>query len=401
MCCHFHVLSDTGTSVLIKGIGLNVLSVPLHKIILSSQLVSGEVVVGVRPSLPVEGVDIIMGNHLAGCRVWPDTFSPPVVSSFPLPGPDESNKKFPEVFTACAVTRSMISAQPKLSSDPGVVRPTFSLPDDFSVSLSELIQEQQLDSSLYKLFEGVISSDEIRHVAHGYFLQDGMLVRKWIPHGNDFAGDPIMQVVVPEKYRSLVLKISHDKLAGHLGVKKTYDRILRCFFWPKLKKDVSKYIKTCHTCQLTGKPNQKIKPAPLFPIPAVSPPFEHLIIDCVGPLPRSKSGSIYLLTVMCASTRYPAAYPLRTITAKSVVKALTQFISVFGIPKIVQSDQGSNFTSHLFSQVLKLLHIKHIKLVLITPKARGFWSVSIRRLSPYCVRIVRRWRVIGRRDCRG
>ncbi len=145
----------------------------------------------------------------------------------------------------------------------------------------------------------MISSDEIRHVAHGYFLQDGMLVRKWIPHGNDFAGDPIMQVVVPEKYRSLVLKISHDKLAGHLGVKKSYDRILRHFFGPKLKKDVSKYIKTCHTCQLTGKPNQKIKPAPLFPIPAVSPPFEHLIIDCVGPLLKSKSGSIYLLTVMC------------------------------------------------------------------------------------------------------
>jgi len=57
-------------------------------------------------------------------------------------------------------------------------------------------------------------------IAHGYFLQDGMLVRKWIPHGNDFAGDPIMQVVVPEMYRSLVLRISHDNLAGHLGVKK-------------------------------------------------------------------------------------------------------------------------------------------------------------------------------------
>ncbi len=163
----FSSLSDTGTSVLIKGIGLNVLSVPLHRIMLLSQLVSGEVVVGVHPSLPVEGVDIIMGNNLAGGRVWPDTFSPPVVSSFPLPGPDESNKNFPEVFTACAVTRSMISAQPKLSSDPGEVGPTFSLPDDFSVSLSELIREQQLDSSLSKLFEGAISSDEIRHVAHG------------------------------------------------------------------------------------------------------------------------------------------------------------------------------------------------------------------------------------------
>lgn len=275
----FSSLSDTGTSVLIRGIGLNVLSVPLHKIMLSSQLVSGEVVIGVRPSFPVDGVDIIMGNNLAGGRVWPDTFSPPVVSSFPILDPDESSKNFPEVFTACAVTRSMASAQPKLFSDSTVVRPTFSLPDDFSVSLSELIQELQLDSSLQNLFESVMSSDEIRHVAHGYFLQDGMLVRKWIPHGSDFAGDPIMQVVVPEKYRSIVLKISHDELAGHLGVKKTYDRILRHFFWPKLKKDVSKYIKTCHTRQLTGKPNQKIKPAPLFPIPAVSPPFEHLIID--------------------------------------------------------------------------------------------------------------------------
>ncbi len=132
-----------------------------------------------------------------------------------------------------------------------------------------------------------------------------MLVKKWIPHGNDFAGDPIMQVVVPAKYRSLVLKISHDKLAGHLGVKKPMTESFVFFGGPKLKKDVLKYIKTCHNCQLTGKPNQKIKPAPLFPIPAVSPPFEHLIIDCVGPLPISKSGRIYLLTLMCASTRYP------------------------------------------------------------------------------------------------
>uniref|UniRef100_A0A8C1I8K6 Gypsy retrotransposon integrase-like protein 1 n=1 Tax=Cyprinus carpio TaxID=7962 RepID=A0A8C1I8K6_CYPCA len=390
----FSFLSDTGTSVLVRGIGLDVMSVPLHRVTLSSELVSGEVVIGVRPSLPVDGVDIIMGNNLAGDKVWPDTFSSPVVLSVPLPGSDESHKNYPEVFTACAVTRSMTSTQPRVTSDSAVVKP-FSLPDNFSVSPSELLQEQQLDSSLHQLFERVMSPEEIRNVAHGYFLQDGILVRKWIPHGSDFAGDPIIQVVVPEKYRSLVLQISHDKLAGHLGVKKTYHRILCHFFWPKLKKDVSQYIKTCHTCQLTGKPNQKIKPAPLFPIPAVSPPFEHLIIDCVGPLPRSKSGSIYLLTVMCASTRYPAAYPLRTITAKSVVKALTQFISIFGIPKIVQSDQGSNFTSHLFSQVLKLLHIKHNKASAYHAQSQGalerFHQTLKSLLRSYCTEMEGDW----------
>ncbi len=84
---------------------------------------------------------------------------------------------------------------------------------------------------------------------------------------------------------------------------------------------------------------------------------EHLIIDCVGPLPHSRSGAVYLLTVMCQSARYPTASPLHTITARSIVRALSQFISIFGIPRIIQSDQGSNFTSYLFSQVLKQLRI--------------------------------------------
>ena len=87
--------------------------------------------------------------------------------------------------------------------------------------------------------------------------------------------------------------------------------------------------------------------------------FEHLLIDRVGPYPKSKAGSLYLLAVICQSNRYPAAYPLQNITAKSVVKALSQFVSVFGIPKVIQTDRGTNFTSQLFGEVLKRLHVKH------------------------------------------
>lgn len=160
------------------------------------------------------------------------------------------------------------------------------------------------------------------------------------------------------------------------------------------------YIKTCHTCQISGKPNQSIAPAPLFPISAICQPFNHLIIDCVGPLPRSRSGSIYLLTVMCQTTRYPAAYPLRTITARAVVCALTHFIFIFGIPKIIQTDQGSNFSSHVFSQVLKQLHIRTTKLLPTMRKVRAPWKGSIKLLSR-CVLTALRWREIGRRDCPG
>lgn len=58
--------TDTGGSVLIRGLGLSQISVPLHKMYLQSELVDGKVVAGVRPSLPVEGVDIILGHELVG-----------------------------------------------------------------------------------------------------------------------------------------------------------------------------------------------------------------------------------------------------------------------------------------------------------------------------------------------
>ena len=56
---------------------------------------------------------------------------------------------------------------------------------------------------------------------------------------------------------------------------------------------------------MVGKPNQTLPKAPLQPIPAFEEPFSRVIIDCIGPLPKTKSGNQYLLTVRCASTRFP------------------------------------------------------------------------------------------------
>nr|XP_033966242.1 uncharacterized protein LOC117466868 [Pseudochaenichthys georgianus] len=238
-------------------------------------------------------------------------------------------------------------------------------------SPSDLGKEQKNDPTLQALYSQVLPDEEFRSAARGYFLQDGLLVRKWVPQGDCFMGEEVVQVVLPSKLRLTVLQTAHDGIAGHLGVKKTYNRVGRYFYWPLLKKDIAAFIKTCNTCQLTGKPNQVIKPAPLYPIPVVGNPFEHLIVDCVGPLPRSKAGNNFLLTVMCQATRYPAAYPLRNITTRSVVKALTQFITIFGLPKIIQSDQGTNFTSKLFAEVLQQLNIKHSQSSAYHPQSQG------------------------------
>ena len=360
----FSAESATGDFVLMRGMEMGLAAVPRHTIVLDCDLVQGVVPVGVCPALPLDEVQMILGNDLAGSAVWAGV-PPPVVVSRPLiSGNPSEDGLLPDVFPVCAVTR----AQSRKMSVPDLHVPEsgdiireqgVSLPDLPPFVLKEdWVENQKTDSSLSALWEEVLSAEETREVARGYFVQGDLLVRKWVPCVGDSVGEPIFQVVVPDGFRGDVLKTAHDS-CGYLGVKKTYDRVLRYFFWPGLKRDVARYVESCHVCQVMGKPSQVIKPAPLSPIPAVSQPFEHLIVDCVGPLPPSKSGCAYMLTVMCQTTRYPAAFPLRSISVKQVVRALTQFFSTFGIPRVIQTNQGSNFTSHMFKQILLQLGVKH------------------------------------------
>ncbi len=110
--------SELGSSVPVRGMGLNVLHVPLHKVILDCDLFQGEAALAVRPALPIEGVAVILGNKLAGDQVWSNV-SPSVVVEEKLSlnqDLDESKWDFPEVFTAGAVTRAMLRI--KTNMDP-------------------------------------------------------------------------------------------------------------------------------------------------------------------------------------------------------------------------------------------------------------------------------------------
>lgn len=409
-----------GSSVLLKGVEMGCEPAPLHSVHINSPLVTGQVVVALRPSLPFEGISVILGNDLAGGRI----LAHPRVTLVPmLEAPDELAQRFPQVFPSCAVTRAMSK---RLSEDipctltemkqpravelsetfmhdlesmipkPKEVETCVSVPDvplglesvtkaekmepvvsqvsagDITVPREHLKAEQRKDPSLSPLFEE--SSENVSEMASGYFLKDGVLMRKWcspsVPLQDEWCH--VFQVVVPTMFRSEILKMAHDgTMAGHLGVNKTYDRILRNFFWPGLKKDVVAYCKSCHICQLAGKPNQTIPVSPLLPIPAFDQPFSRVLVDCVGPLPRTKSGNQFLLTIMCASTRFPEAIPLRTITARTVLKHLVKFFTFVGLPKTVQSDQGTNFMSKVFNQVLEQLGVSHCHSSAYHPESQG------------------------------
>lgn len=163
----------------------------------------------------------------------------------------------------------------------------------------------------------------------------------------------VTQIVVPKPLRNEIVHLAHDDwFAGHLGENKMYDCMLYCFLWQGLKRNVKQYCKTCHTCQVCGKSNETVPPYPLY---------ERVIVDWAGPLPRTKAGQKFLLTMMCAIARFPEAILPCKITMATILKA---FFPVFGLLKVVQADQGTNFMSQVFAQVIKQLTITQMHVTL-------------------------------------
>ena len=101
----FSEKTSSGTSVLIQGVECGFINVPLHNIYLSSDLVTGLVAVGIRPSLPFKGVHLLLGNELAGDKVVVD----PLLITTPCVDqpPDPIEQEIPDLYPSCAVTRAL------------------------------------------------------------------------------------------------------------------------------------------------------------------------------------------------------------------------------------------------------------------------------------------------------
>ena len=289
------------------------------------------------------------------------------------------------------ITKSLSHNLPEHQTDSN---DSTSVSDHFSSSLveeghdirsrSQLSKEQHKDPEISPLFHKAVSETDLAQDPICFYIKNGILMRKWrspeVRADDEWAVNH--QIVVPKI-------LAHETpMSGHLGVNKTYHKILNHFYWPRLKSDVSNYCRSCHTCQVVGKPNQVIPKAGLQPIPAFDEPFSRIIIDCVGPLPKTKSGNEYLLTIMCASTRFPEAIPLRNIKTKTNVKALVKFFTFVGLPKSVQSDQGLNFMSGIFQQVMHELGIKQYRTSAYHPESQGalerFHQTLKHMIRSYC-----------------
>ena len=99
-----------------------------------------------------------------------------------------------------------------------------------------MIEKQSNDKELLDLFKITLTPVEAEKVSVGYLIKDNILMIKWSPTecDNSEKGETLYQIVVPTVHRRE--ELSHDlPMSGHLGVRKTYNRVLQHFYWPGLK----------------------------------------------------------------------------------------------------------------------------------------------------------------------
>nr|XP_043871756.1 uncharacterized protein LOC122760682 [Solea senegalensis] len=218
---------------------------------------------------------------------------------------------------------------------------------------------QSGDDTLKNLFAKVTNGNS---VGEKFMVDEGVLYTIDNDH---------KRLVVPVQCRDIIMHLAHSlPWAGHLGRHKTYLRVSSRFYWPSMYTDIQKYCATCPTCQKSCT-TRKSDRAFLRPLPVISIPFRRIAMDIVGPLLKSSGGHQYILVVCDYATRFPEAFPLRTITAPAVLRALVQLFSRVGIPDEILTDQGTNFTSKLSQLFYKQLGISPIKTTPYHPQTDG------------------------------
>ena len=90
------------------------------------------------------------------------------------------------------------------------------------------------------------------------------------------------RIILPVKLRNKAIELAHE---DHAGMTKTKQPIRSKLWWPYMDKDIERHIRTCHPCQIVGKPDP---PEPVQPTKLPDEPWTDLAIDVRGPFPTGE-----------------------------------------------------------------------------------------------------------------
>lgn len=218
------------------------------------------------------------------------------------------------------------------------------------------IKELQDDDFVIKLIKDAIIEGEILNVPNfqNYSLNsdNGLLMYRTEKNltQDRYFNQP--KIVVPTILQKEVLERVHS---AHYGQLKTFNLVRKHFYWTGYFKDVENFVESCWECmKLKG----KIPRQALAEMPICTKNGEILSLDICGPFIQTPKGNKFVLTIIDQFSRFVQFYPLKTVSAEEVADKLIHYISIFGAPREVLTDNGGAFIAHLQRRVQEVFGIK-------------------------------------------
>ena len=178
------------------------------------------------------------------------------------------------------------------------------------------------------------------------------------------------RLVVPTTLRKQVLSELH---ASHQGRLRTKQRAQLIVYWPGMDNEIDNLILGCKMCQdsLPSHP-----PEPITQKPRPTRPFQEIAVDFC-----SYAGRDFLVLVDTCTDWPDIVFMGSNTTTPRLVTALKKEFCRSGVPDVLWSDQGPQFTSKLFHDFTTEWGIKHVTSTPTYPQSNGKAEATVKSMK--------------------
>ena len=153
----------------------------------------------------------------------------------------------------------------------------------------------------------------------------------------------LQRCIIVEEGRKLLEDLHLGACGHHMAPRTLVGNAFRQgFYWPKAIADAIELVRSCHGCQLYAK--QAHLPTHTLQMIPINWPFAVWGLDLVGPLQKAAGGYTNLLVAIDKFSKWIEARPITNIRSKQAILFFTDIIDWFGIPNVIITDNGTQFT---------------------------------------------------------
>lgn len=147
--------------------------------------------------------------------------------------------------------------------------------------------------------------------------------------------------------QTMIIARCHEDKNFHRGINENYKQIRKNYYWPAMHKDVTDFVNKCEICLKTKYERNPIKTK--FKVtPTPTKPFEKIQIDTFT------YNNIKILTIVDSFSKRLSAYTMKSANSIEIIKNLNNYLSIFPIPKCIQTDNGLEFNNALYKQFTEI-----------------------------------------------